>query len=70
MRVHLARQLTGASLRQMSALGHRLRNLFQRKSTGWYDHIQDLQGVPLYEARPPWWARFTWGIIAADLLVT
>jgi hypothetical protein len=54
----------------MSALRYSLRNLFQRKSTGRYGHIQDLQGVPFYEARQPWWARFTWGFIAADLLVT
>lgn len=54
----------------MSTLRHSLRNLFQRKSIGRYGHIQDLQGVPFYEARPPWWARFTWGFIAADLLVT
>ncbi|KAI9511483.1 hypothetical protein F5148DRAFT_975118 [Russula earlei] len=54
----------------MSALAHRLRNLLQRRSIGRYGHIQEVQGVPLYEARPPWWARFTWGFIAADLLVT
>lgn len=51
-------------------LGYSLRNLFRRKSTEQYGHIQDLKGVPFYEARPPWWARFTWGFIAADLLVT
>jgi hypothetical protein len=54
----------------MSALGHRLRNFLQRRSTGRYGHIQEVQGVPFYEARQPWWARFTWGFIAADLLVT
>jgi len=54
----------------MSALGHRLRNLFRRRSIGRYGHIQEVQGVPFYEARQPWWARFTWGFIAADLLVT
>ena len=54
----------------MSALGHRLRSLFQRRSIGRYGHIQEVQGVPFYEARQPWWARFTWGFIAADLLVT
>jgi hypothetical protein len=54
----------------MSTLRYTLRNLFQRKSIGRYGHIQDLQGIPFYEARQPWWARFTWGIIAADLLVT
>jgi len=55
----------------MSALAHRLRNLLQRRSIGqYYGHIQDAPGVPLYEARPPWWARFTWGFIAANLLVT
>jgi len=54
----------------MSALGHRLHNLFQRRSIGRYGHIQEVQGVPFYEARQPWWARFTWGFIAADLLVT
>jgi hypothetical protein len=54
----------------MSTLRYSLRNLFQRKSIGQYGHIQDLQGVPFYEARQPWWARFTWGFIAADLLVT
>jgi hypothetical protein len=32
--------------------------------------MQKVQGVPFYEARPPWWAKFTWGFIAADLLVT
>jgi len=54
----------------MSALGHRLRNLLQRRRTRQYGYIQDVPGVPLYETRPPWWARFTWGFIAADLLVT
>jgi len=54
----------------MSALSHRLRNLLQRRSTRRYGHIQEVQGVPFYEARQPWWARFTWGFIAADLLVT
>jgi hypothetical protein len=54
----------------MSTLRYSLRNLFRRKSTGQYGHIQDLQGVPFYEARQPWWARFTWGFIAADLFVT
>ena len=51
----------------MSALRHVLRNLFQRKSTGQYGQVQ---GVPFYEADRPWWAKFTWGLIAADLLVT
>lgn len=51
----------------MSTLRHVLRNLLQRKSTGQYGQVQ---GVPFYEARQPWWARFTWGFIAADLLVT
>jgi hypothetical protein len=32
--------------------------------------MQEVQGVPFYEARQPWWAKFTWGFIAADLLVT
>jgi hypothetical protein len=54
----------------MSTLRFSLRNLFRRKRIGQYGHIQDLRGVPFYEARPPWWARFTWGFIAADLLVT
>src|SRR6266566_4785899 len=54
----------------MSTLRYGLRNLFQRKSIGRYGHIQDLQGVPFYEARQPWWAKFTWGFIAADLFVT
>ncbi|KAI0279114.1 hypothetical protein BGY98DRAFT_970545 [Russula aff. rugulosa BPL654] len=45
----------------MSTLRHSLRNLFQRKSIG---------SVPFYEARQPWWARFTWGFIAADLFWT
>jgi hypothetical protein len=54
----------------MSALRHHLRNLFQRKGTGRYGHIQEFQGAPFYEASQPWWARFTWGFIAADLLVT
>jgi hypothetical protein len=54
----------------MSALRHFLRNLFQRKSTQQYGHIQEVQGVPFYEARPPWWAKFTWGFIAADLFMT
>ncbi|KAF8483641.1 hypothetical protein DFH94DRAFT_318912 [Russula ochroleuca] len=54
----------------MSALRHFLRNIFQRKSILQYGQIQEVQGVPFYEARQPWWARFTWGFIAADLLVT
>ena len=54
----------------MSALRHFLRNLFQRKSTRQYGHIQEVRGVPFYEARPPWWAKFTWGFIAADLFMT
>jgi len=32
--------------------------------------MQNFEGVPFYEARPPWWAKFTWGFIAADLVVT
>lgn len=54
----------------MSALRHFLRNLLQRKSIRQYGHIQEVQGVPFYEARPPWWAKLTWGIIAADLFMT
>jgi hypothetical protein len=59
--------LIHASQCQMSALRHVLRNLLQRKSTGQYGEVQ---GVPFYEAHRPWWAKFTWGLIAADLLVT
>jgi hypothetical protein len=54
----------------MSTLGRRLQTLFKRKSTGRYGFIQEVQGVPFYEARQPWWAKFTWGFIAADLLMT
>lgn len=54
----------------MSALGRRLQNFLQRKGKGRYGYMQKVQGVPFYEARPPWWAKFTWGFIAADLLVT
>ncbi len=53
-----------------AALTQRLRSLLRRKSSGSYGHIQNFQGVPFYEARPPWWAKFTWGFIAADLVVT
>jgi hypothetical protein len=59
----------GASMSTLRSLRYNLRNLFQRKSIP-YGHIQDLQGVPFYVARQPWWARFTWGFIAADLFVT
>ncbi|KAH9067775.1 hypothetical protein EDB87DRAFT_1678158 [Lactarius vividus] len=54
----------------MSALTQRLRSLLRRKSSGSYGYIQNFEGVPFYEARPPWWAKFTWGFIAADLIVT
>ncbi|KAI9441486.1 hypothetical protein H4582DRAFT_2073664 [Lactarius indigo] len=54
----------------MSALAQRLRSLLRRKSSGSYGHMQSIEGVPFYEARPPWWAKFTWGFIAADLIVT
>ncbi|KAH9072820.1 hypothetical protein EDB83DRAFT_2672980 [Lactarius deliciosus] len=54
----------------MSALTQRLRSLLRRKSSGSYGHMQNFEGVPFYEARPPWWAKFTWGFIAADLIVT
>jgi len=55
----------------MSAtLTQRLRTLLRRKGSGSYGHIQKFEGVPFYEARPPWWAKFTWGFIAADLIVT
>ncbi|KAH9047288.1 hypothetical protein EDB84DRAFT_503275 [Lactarius hengduanensis] len=54
----------------MSALTQRLRSLLRRKSSGSYGHMQSFEGVPFYEARPPWWAKFTWGFIAADLIVT
>ena len=55
----------------MSAtLTQSLRTLLRRKGPGNYGHIQKLEGVPFYEARPPWWAKFTWGFIAADLVVT
>ncbi len=64
------RRFKARGILSMSALRHCLRNLFQRKSLGGYGHIQDFQGVPFYEARQPWWAKFTWGIIAADLFVT
>lgn len=52
------------------ALTQRLRTLLRRKNSGSYGHIQSVEGVPFYEARPPWWAKFTWGFIAADLVVT
>ncbi|KAI0254416.1 hypothetical protein BJV78DRAFT_1280022 [Lactifluus subvellereus] len=54
----------------MSVLGRRLQNFLQRKGKGRYGHMQEVQGVPFYEARQPWWANFIWGFIAADLLVT
>ena len=55
----------------MSAtLTQTLRTFLRRKGPGNYGHIQKLEGVPFYEARPPWWAKFTWGFIAADLVVT
>ncbi|KAI0261298.1 hypothetical protein BC834DRAFT_1044121 [Gloeopeniophorella convolvens] len=54
----------------MSAFAQRLRGLFQRGGIGRYGHVPNVQGPPFYEARAPWWARFTWGFIAADLLVT
>ncbi|KAH9042747.1 hypothetical protein EDB85DRAFT_2139287 [Lactarius pseudohatsudake] len=54
----------------MSALTQRLQSLLRRKSSGSYGHMQSIEGVPFYEARPPWWAKFTWGFIAADLIVT
>ena len=53
----------------MSVL-RRLQNILQRKGKGRYGHMQEVQGVPFYEARQPWWAKFTWGFIAADLLMT
>ncbi|KAI9465141.1 hypothetical protein BJY52DRAFT_666322 [Lactarius psammicola] len=53
-----------------AALAQRLRSLLRRKSSGSYGYIQNFKGVPFYEARPPWWAKFTWGFIAADLIVT
>jgi hypothetical protein len=53
-----------------AALTQSLRTLLRRKGSGSYGHIQKLEGVPFYEARPPWWAKFTWGFIAADLVVT
>jgi len=53
-----------------TALIQRLRTLLRRKSSVSYGHIQNFEGVPFYEARPPWWAKFTWGFIAADLVVT
>ncbi|KAH8996783.1 hypothetical protein EDB92DRAFT_1526575 [Lactarius akahatsu] len=54
----------------MSALTQRLRSLLRRKSSGSYGYMQSFEGIPFYEARPPWWAKFTWGFIAADLIVT
>ncbi|KAN0126099.1 hypothetical protein V8E53_015391 [Lactarius tabidus] len=53
-----------------AAFTQSLRTLLRRKGSGGYGHIQKLEGVPFYEARPPWWAKFTWGFIAADLVVT
>jgi hypothetical protein len=54
----------------MSRLGGRLQNFLKRKSIGRYGYMQEVQGMPFYEARQPWWAKFTWGFIATDLLVT
>ena len=28
------------------------------------------RATPLYERRPPWWARFTYTLVLADMLVT